>query len=68
MVDDWVRQYQTEGVNAFLPRRENRRYDPVLKETAVKDYLAGKGSLRDICRKYEIRDKKELRTWITEYV
>ena len=25
VVDDWVHQYQTEGVNAFLPRRENRR-------------------------------------------
>ena len=67
VVDDWVRQYQTEGVAAFLPREGNRRYDPILKEAAIKDYLAGKGSLRDICRKYKIRDKKELRTWIKVY-
>ena len=54
MVRDWIRQYQTEGVAAFLPRTENRRYAPELKESAVKDYLAGEGSLRQICKKYNI--------------
>ena len=67
VVNDWVRQYETEEVSVFLPQRENRRYDPILKEAAVKDYLSCKGSLRDICRKYKIRDKKELRTWIKVY-
>ena len=67
VVDDWVRQYQVEGISAFLPQREKHRYDPKLKESAVKEYLAGKGSLRDICRKYRIRDKKELRNWIKVY-
>ena len=32
VVDDWIRLYQTEGIEAFLPRDRNRRYDPVLKE------------------------------------
>ena len=64
---DWVRQYESEGAEAFLPQRKKRQYDPILKETAVREYLAGKGSLRDICRKYKIRDKKELRTWIMVY-
>jgi transposase-like protein len=67
MVRDWIRQYQTEGIAAFLPREGNRRYDPIIKEAAVKDYLSGKGSLRDICRKYNIRDKIQLRTWIKVY-
>ena len=66
-VDDWVRLYQTEGVAAFLPREGNRHYDPALKESAVKDYLTGKGSLRDICRKYNIRAKGQLITWIRVY-
>ena len=66
-VDDWVRLYQTEGVAAFLPRKGNRHYDPVLKESAVKDYLSGKGSIRTICRKYKIRGTKQLRTWIKMY-
>ena len=67
VVDDWVRLYQTEGVAAFLPREGNRRYDPILKEVAVKEYLSGKGSIRTICKKYKIRDTKQLRTWIKVY-
>ena len=67
VVDDWIRQYQEEGPEAFLPREENRRYDPALKEAAVKAYLSGKGSLRDICREYKIRDKRQLRSWIKVY-
>ena len=67
VIEDWVRQYETEGVQAFLPRTSNRRYDPILKEAAVKDYLTGKGSIRSICKKYKIRDTKQLRTWIKVY-
>ena len=67
MVRDWIRQYQTEGVAAVRPRTENRRYAPELKESAVKDYLAGGGSLRQICKKYNIRDKVQLRSWIKVY-
>ena len=67
VIEDWVRQYETEGVQAFLPRTSNRRYDPILKEAAVKDYLTGKGSIRSICKKYKIRDTKRLRTWIKVY-
>ena len=67
VVDDWIRQYQEEGPEAFLPREEKRRYDPALKKAAVKAYLTGKGSLRDICREYKIRDKRQLRSWIRVY-
>ena len=67
VVDDWIRQYQVEGPEAFLPREEKRHYDPALKEGAVKAYLSGKGSLREICREYKIRDKRQLRSWIKVY-
>ena len=67
VVDDWVRLYQTEGAAAFLSREENRRYDPVVKEMAVKDYLSGRGSLREICKIYKIRNQIQLRTWIKVY-
>ena len=67
VIEDWVRLYETEGVQAFLPRTNNRRYNPILKEAAVKDYLFGKGSIRSICKKYKIRDTKQLRTWIRVY-
>ena len=67
VVDDWVRLYQTEGIGAFLPREANRRYDPVVKEAAVKDYLSGRDSLRGICKIYKIRSTHQLREWIMVY-
>ena len=67
MVRDWIRQYQAEGTEAFLARKGNRRYDPALKEAAVKDYLSGRGSLREICKIYKIRNQIQLRSWIKVY-
>jgi transposase-like protein len=67
VVDDWIRLYQTEGTTAFLSSEGNRRYDPVVKEMAVKDYLSGRGSLREICKIYKIRNQIQLRTWIKVY-
>ena len=67
VVADWVRLYQTEGATAFLSREGNQRYDPVVKEMAVKDYLSGRGSLREICKIYKIRNQIQLRTWIKVY-
>ena len=44
-----------------------RKYSPELKQQAVQDYLTGKGSLRQLCRQYEIKDKRQLRNWISCY-
>ena len=67
VVDDWIRLYQIEGTQVFLPREERRRYDPTLKESAVRDYLSGHGSIREICKKYKIRSTSQLRGWIKVY-
>ena len=67
VVRDWIRLYQSEGVQAFLPREGNRRYDPAVKEAAVRDYLAGKDSIRGICKTYKIRSTSQLRSWIKVY-
>lgn len=47
--------------------RKNKNYPAELKYQAVGDYLSGKGSLREICRKYEIRSKRQLQNWIKLY-
>ena len=67
VVADWIRLYEAEGTQAFLPREVNRRYDPVVKEMAVKDYLSGRGSIREICKIYRIRSTHQLRSWIKMY-
>ena len=63
---DWVRCYESEGPQTFF-QKGHKHYPPEMKEAAVKEYLRGAGSLRDICRKYKIRDRKSLRAWIKVY-
>ncbi|WP_370787853.1 transposase [Gemmiger formicilis] len=46
-----------------MSRRRNKYYDRKLKLQAVQDYLGGGGSLRTICKKHGIKDKKQLRNW-----
>lgn len=47
--------------------RKLKKYSPELKQEAVQDYLSGNGSLRNICKKYGIKDKRQLRHWISCY-
>ena len=63
----WVSRYETEGANGFLPYERNRVYSPELKLQAVLEYLSGQGSQREICKKYKIREEKQLRSWIKVY-
>ena len=46
---------------------EKHYYSKELKEQAVRDYLSGKGSLRDICKKYKLKSVTPLRNWIKMY-
>ena len=66
-VSKWVSQYKAEGTSAFLPHERNRVYSLELKRKAVQDYLEGKGSLLDICRKYKIQSDRQLRAWVKVY-
>ena len=52
-----------------MPRktRTNKKYSPELKIAAVKAYLSGEGSLREICKQFGILDTHTLRDWIMWY-
>ena len=63
----WMARYEAEGETGLLPQSQNRVYPPEMKRQAVQDYLAGGGSLREICKKYKIRSDKQLRKWIKVY-
>ena len=65
-VQQWIRNYESMGVNAFT-LKGNKKYSKELKHQAVLDYLAGYGSQDDICKKYGIRSKGKLQTWIKKY-
>ena len=63
----WISRYKAEGPSAFMPADHNRTYPGELKREAVKEYLAGKGSVQNICEKYQIRSERQLRNWIKVY-
>jgi len=65
-IERWVMQYEEEGVTAFT-YESNKKYSTDMKQKAITDYLSGKGSLIDICKKYKIRSKCILRKWIEVY-
>lgn len=62
----WVRNYKADGIDAFLPYK-NRVYSAEQKWQAVKDYLSGEVSVSDICKKYRIRHRETLRSWVQVY-
>ena len=46
---------------------KNKVYSAELKIQAVEEYLSGKGSQREICKKYGILAKRTLEVWIMWY-
>ena len=63
----WIAKYKSEGSYGLWQTEKNRVYSEELKLQAVTEYLAGSESLREICKKYRIRTKTQLRTWIKMY-
>jgi Transposase and inactivated derivatives len=66
-VKRWVSNYQSLGEVGLISSSKNTIYSSDLKKNAVLDYLNGKESLLNICKKYGIRSTKQLRDWILKY-
>lgn len=66
-IDQWRQTYLSLGPDGLLNTSKNSVYTAELKMAAVKDYIAGNGSLFDLCRKYGIKSNKQLRDWILKY-
>ena len=60
---DMVGQYESQG----LRKSGRKTYSEEMKAEAVKEYLSGKGSQEDICKKYKIRSRTQLREWVMWY-
>ena len=65
-VQQWIRNYESMGADSFS-LKSNKKYPKELKEQAVLDYLMGRGSQNDICKKYGIRSRSKLQSWIKKY-
>ena len=51
---DWIRLYETRGVEGLMSYSRHRRISPETKLLAVREYLDGRGSHSYICKKYDI--------------
>ena len=67
VIRDWLRLYRTFGREGLFSQKHTTKYNQELKHTAVKAYLAGQGSLRELCCRYGIRSDRQLRNWIRKY-
>ena len=63
----WIKMYNINEVDAFIPRKNNNSYSKEFKEKVVKEYLEGKGSVLELCSKYNLRTTSILRSWIKRY-
>jgi transposase-like protein len=61
---EWVYKYEKYGVEGLKESSTWRRYSKELKLAAVKDYLSGEYSIREVIRKYELSSTSTLRQWI----
>ena len=67
LLQEIVSKYELLEKDGLKDTCENMNYSNELKVRAAEDYLSGKGSLLEICRKYKIRSKAALRDWIKWY-
>lgn len=66
-ISKWISLYQCQGENGLITQSKNVVYSTITKLNAVEDYLNGKGSLMEICKKYQIRSHTQLQNWIKKY-
>lgn len=64
---DWLYKYEELGAEGLKESEGWKRYSKELKLAAVRDYMSGKYSLREIVLKYKISDKSVLKKWIKLY-
>lgn len=67
ILQNWITQYEAEGELAFFPNRKRSHYEPDVKLQAVKAYLGGEGSLKEIGQRFGLRDSSILRRWLAQY-
>ena len=66
-IGEWVALYQALGADGLKTSPKLSSYSAKTKHNAVCDCLSGKGTLREIQKKYGIRSDKQLRSWIMKY-
>lgn len=66
-IREWRIKLLAHGNESLTRQDTNTSYPAELKTQAVESYLAGEGSQDEICLKYGIRNRTQLRDWIFKY-
>ncbi|WNS73662.1 IS3 family transposase [Bacillus sp. DTU_2020_1000418_1_SI_GHA_SEK_038] len=64
---EWRHKFDKFGLEGLKESSTWKKYSKELKLLAIKDYLSGDYSMREITRMYEISDVSVLRGWIRKY-
>lgn len=64
---DWIRLYETFGLQGLKTGNSATHYPKEVKEAAVQDYLKCQLPVKEILKKYKIRSQTQLRKWILKY-
>jgi len=64
---DWIRLYETFGMEGLKTVSSATNYSRKTKQAAVQEYLAHKLPVKEILKKYQIRSETQLRKWIKKY-
>ena len=64
---DWIRLYETFGMEGLKTVSSATNYSRETKQAAVQEYLAHKLPVKEILKKYQIRSETQLRKWIKKY-
>jgi transposase-like protein len=63
----WRYKYSKYGIDGLRESNTWKIYSKELKELAVKDYISGQFSQREIAKKYEISHTSVLKEWVKKY-
>jgi transposase len=66
-IQGWISSYKTLGILGVTTTSKNTGYSEQLKKEAVIDYLSGNLSQYEVCEKYGVRSRTQLRKWILQY-
>lgn len=66
-VREWVFRYKAHGAEAFREQERNTVYSSELKAQAVREYIKGNLSQREIAAKFGLRSTSQIRDWIKVY-
>ena len=66
-VREWVFRYKAHGAEAFREQERSTVYSSELKAQAVREYIKGNLSQREIAAKFGLRSTSQIRDWIKVY-